>query len=86
LARLLGPLSWIMPFIAGVSKVDYRKFLLYNSLGIIVGIGQFILVGYIFGLHYEKILKNISWSITALLILIVFFLTLKFYLKKIKEG
>lgn len=51
LARLLGPLSWVMPFLAGIYAVPYRRFLPYNSAGVVVGVGQFILVGYLLGKH-----------------------------------
>jgi membrane-associated protein len=52
-ARLLGPLSWITPFLAGVYKVPYKPFLIYNILGVLVGVGQFIIAGYFFGKHYQ---------------------------------
>lgn len=47
-ARLLGPVSWITPFLAGTYKVPYQKFLGYNILGVTVGIGQFLIIGYFF--------------------------------------
>ncbi len=55
-ARLLGPLSWITPFIAGTLQAQYAQFLMYNVPGAIVGIGQFMVVGYLFGFSYGKIL------------------------------
>lgn len=56
LARFLGPISWVTPFLAGVYKLPYRTFLPYNVLGVIGGIGQFILIGYFFGATYTHIL------------------------------
>ena len=46
-ARLLGPLSWVMPFIAGVAKVQPRTFMLYSGIGVLIGTTQFIVVGYL---------------------------------------
>lgn len=54
-ARLLGPLSWITPFMSGVYNVPYRKFLPYNLAGIFVGVGEFIVAGYFFG-HYASLI------------------------------
>lgn len=51
-ARLLGPLSWVTPFLAGIYQVPYRSFLAYNIPGVVIGVGQFIIVGYLFGAHY----------------------------------
>lgn len=80
-ARLLGPLSWIMPFIAGVYKIDYKKFLIFNTLGIIVGIGQFIIVGYLFGMHYKEILKTIETYFWVIIIFILIFFMFKKFIR-----
>lgn len=76
-ARFIGPLSWTMPFIAGALKVKYRDFIKYNWPGVILGIGQFIIIGYIFGTSYSTILpilqKNIFYfGLIIFLIIIVF--------------
>lgn len=55
-ARLSGPLSWVMPAMAGAFRLDYATFLRFNTLGIVVGIGQFIAVGYFFGEYLPSIL------------------------------
>jgi membrane-associated protein len=55
-ARLSGPLSWVMPTMAGVFRLDYATFLGFNTLGIVIGIGQFIVVGYFFGQYLPSIL------------------------------
>ena len=57
IARLLGPLTWITPFIAGIYKVRYREFLPYNVLGVVVGVGQLLIIGYLFGAHYQRLLS-----------------------------
>jgi membrane-associated protein len=56
-ARLCGPLSWVMPTMAGVFRLDYATFLCFNTLGIMIGIGQFIVVGYFFGENLPAILQ-----------------------------
>ena len=59
-ARLLGPVSWITPFLAGTYKVPYPRFLGYNIAGVTVGIGQFLIIGYFFGSNFDAILSIIK--------------------------
>ncbi len=48
-ARFFGPLSWVTPFFAGMHDMRYRTFFVYNTPGVALGIGQFIVAGYFFG-------------------------------------
>ncbi|MCB9809621.1 DedA family protein [Candidatus Peribacteria bacterium] len=74
-ARLLGPLSWITPFLSGIYRLPFRSFLPYDVLGVVVGIGQFIVVGYFFGVHYDRILpvmsEYLSIAVGGILLLLV---------------
>ncbi|MDX1808137.1 MAG: LssY C-terminal domain-containing protein [Sulfurospirillaceae bacterium] len=83
-ARLLGPISWITPFIAGIYKLDYKKFLLYNIPGVIIGIGQFIIIGYFFGRHFDLVLKIFSTYILIVAFVLICIIFLYYYLKKRK--
>jgi membrane-associated protein len=56
-ARLSGPLSWVMPAMAGAFRLDYATFIRFNTLGVMIGIGQFIVVGYFFGAYLPSILE-----------------------------
>lgn len=78
-ARLLGPVSWITPFLAGTYNVPYQKFLGYNIAGVTVGIGQFLIVGYFFGANYQAALSIIKQdaaivAIIAILVLAVYYI------------
>ncbi|MBU3912705.1 MAG: DedA family protein [Nanoarchaeota archaeon] len=75
-ARFLGPLSWVTPFIAGIAGIRYKKFLKYNIPGAILGIGQFLVVGYLFGFSYLAVLKKagIYLFLLLLFVLVVFIL------------
>lgn len=46
-ARLLGPIAWVVPFIAGTQKIGWRRFTLYSSIGLLLGVGQFVAWGYL---------------------------------------
>ncbi|MGA8863416.1 MAG: DedA family protein [Gallionella sp.] len=54
-ARLSGPLSWVMPAMAGMFRLDYATFIRFNTLGVMLGIGQFIAVGYFCGAYLPAI-------------------------------
>jgi len=54
-ARLSGPLSWVMPAMAGMFRLNYITFIRFNTLGVMLGIGQFIVVGYFFGAYLPAI-------------------------------
>ncbi|MFA5831345.1 MAG: DedA family protein [Candidatus Paceibacterota bacterium] len=64
-ARLLGPFSWITPFLAGTYKMSYRKFIAWNIPGVFVGIGEFLIVGYLFGKNYDKALALMQKNVLA---------------------
>ncbi len=81
LARLLGPLTWITPFIAGMYRVPYREFLPYNILGVCIGVGQFLVIGYFFGASYTHILA-LEKRYAPLLILALAIVALLYYLFK----
>lgn len=86
LARLLGPLSWITPFLAGVYRVPYRTFVTYNTPGIFVGIGEFLVVGYFFGDQYRRILGIAEHYVLVVPVLIVAFFALRWIWKVKRRG
>lgn len=48
-SRLLGPVAWIMPFIAGSYAMRWTTFTLYSTIGLLLGVGQFTLAGFFIG-------------------------------------
>ncbi len=68
IARLSGPLSWITPALAGIFRLNYTTFLRFNTPAVIIGISQFILVGYFFGSYLPRILEwtaHYGWPLAA---------------------
>lgn len=54
-ARLCGPFSWFIPALAGTFHLPYSRFVIFNTLGVIIGIGEFLLVGYLLGDNLDTI-------------------------------
>lgn len=82
LGRLLGPLAWITPFLAGQYNVPYRKFLIFDTIGVMLGIGEFIAAGYLFGKHYEALLNLITTYSIVFLFVVTVLVLIYYYLKK----
>jgi membrane-associated protein len=59
IARLSGPLSWVTPAMAGIFRLDYGTFLRFNTPAVIIGISEFIIIGYFFGNHLGTILTGL---------------------------
>jgi membrane-associated protein len=64
LGRFVAFARALIPGLAGMSGLRYRVFLFYNALGgLIWGVG-YTLLGYVVGLSFERILKEVGlWSL-----------------------
>ncbi len=49
LARFIGPLRPVVPFVAGVCHLRVRKFIIFNVVGTFAASAVFLLIGYYFG-------------------------------------
>lgn len=54
LSRLLGPIAWVVPFMAGTNKISWTRFASLDLVGVILGVGQFILWGYLLAVGADK--------------------------------
>jgi membrane-associated protein len=72
LGRWTAFLRAVMPGLAGVSKMPYQRFLMWNALGGIAWGTTFCLVGYLAGNSYEAIERQIGlWGAVATAVLVV---------------
>lgn len=55
LARLLGPIAWVVPFVAGSQKITWKRFSIFSTLGLLLGVGQFVAWGYLIGYGVEQV-------------------------------
>jgi membrane protein DedA with SNARE-associated domain len=70
LGRFIAFFRALMPALAGISKMPYRVFLLFNALGGLVwGIG-FVLLGYFAGAAYKQVEKT-AGTVVAIVVAVV---------------
>ncbi|GAM59292.1 mll0121 protein [Vibrio ishigakensis] len=46
-SRLLGPVSWFVPCLSGTAKVSWLRFTACSTVGLLLGVGQFVVMGYL---------------------------------------
>ncbi|HVN11376.1 MAG TPA: DedA family protein [Kineosporiaceae bacterium] len=72
LGRWTAFLRAVMPGLAGVSRMPYRRFLAYNALGGIAWGTTFCLIGYLAGNSYDAIEKRVGvWGSVASLVVVL---------------
>ena len=74
--RFTAFLRAVMPGLAGISKMHYRRFLLANALGGLVWGIAFSLLGYFSGSQLARVEKYSSWLSIGLVIIVVLAITL----------
>ncbi len=68
IGRFLPIIRTFAPILAGVVKIDFKKFMLYNVVGALAWIGTLCSVGYFLG-TYEWVQKNIGYIVIGLIII-----------------
>jgi membrane-associated protein len=66
IARFMPIIRTFAPFVAGIGKMQYLKFLAYSISGTICWIGAFVMGGYLFG-SVEFVKKNFTIVIMAII-------------------
>ncbi len=65
LARFIGPLRPVMPFVAGLAKMPARQFFLFNIGSAIVFAPVYLFFGYFFGQAWEQA-RHLTGTVQAL--------------------
>jgi membrane-associated protein len=68
IARFLPIIRTFAPFVAGIGRMDYRRFTIYNIVGCVSWLGAFILGGYFFG-NVPIVKQNLTMVILAIIVI-----------------
>lgn len=68
LGRFLPIIRTFAPILAGVIRIDFKKFMLYNVVGAFAWIGTLSSIGYYLG-TYEWVQKNIGYIVIGLIVI-----------------
>ena len=85
LARFIPIIRTFAPFVAGIGKMHYRKFVAYNAAGGFVWVFGFTLAGYFFG-NIPSIKQNFSPVVLAIIAISVVPIVFEFIKAKTKKA
>ena len=84
IARFIPIIRTFAPFVAGIGKMNYFRFALYNVTGGIAWVWSFLLIGYWFG-NQPIVKKNFTLVILAIIVISVLPVVFEFW-KAWREG
>jgi membrane-associated protein len=63
--RFLAVIRTFAPFVAGVGRMDYRRFVGFSVLGTVLWVGLFVPLGFWLGNEYADKVDYVVWGIVA---------------------
>jgi membrane-associated protein len=85
LARFIPIIRTIVPFIAGMGNLEYKKFVKVNAIGGILWVTLFLGLGYFFG-NIELVKSNFSFIILGIIFISVAPVALSFMKPKLSRN
>jgi membrane-associated protein len=86
IGRFTAFLRAVMPALAGMSQMNYRRFLIANATGAVIWGVSFTLLGYFAGTALTRIENYASWVGLSVLIAMVLFFIIFHFVKKKRES
>lgn len=68
IARFAPFLRTFVPFVAGIGRMPYGRFLAFNALGALAWVGSFVGLGYFFG-NLPGVKEHFTWVLLGIIVL-----------------
>jgi len=68
IARFMPIVRTFAPFVAGMARMEYRRFVMFNVLGAALWVGPLVMIGYWFG-NIPVIKNNLSTVVIGIIVL-----------------
>ena len=78
IARFIPIIRTFAPFIAGVGKMNYLRFLIFNIIGAIVWVGIFVFSGYYFG-GISFVQNNLSFVLLGIILVSLIYPLIEYF-------
>jgi membrane-associated protein len=85
LGRFLPIIRTFAPIFAGIVKVDFKKFALYNVIGALLWVLTLTLAGYFLGKEFPQIVNYIEYIVIGFIVLATAPIVYAFIKKKSKQ-
>ena len=85
IARFMPILRTFAPFVAGIGKMPYVRFLAYSISGTICWIGTFVLGGYFFG-NLPTVKRNFHFVVVAIVVISVMPAIIGYFRERRRAG
>lgn len=85
IARFVPIIRTFAPFVAGIGRMRYRRFLAYNVAGGIAWVASFLMLGYYFG-NIPVIKQNLSLVLIGIIVVSLLFAAFEFIRQHYKNS
>jgi membrane-associated protein len=69
IAKFFPIVRTFLPILAGTAKISFRTFIVYNTIGAILRVFSFVLVGYFLGKKFEFVVNYIEYIVIGIVVL-----------------
>jgi membrane-associated protein len=85
LGRFVAFFRAVMPALAGISRMHYFRFLLFNAAGGLVWGAGFVMLGFLAGNSYETVAKTVGRDITAAVVVAAVVATVAWHVRSTRR-
>ena len=82
LGRFLPIIRTFAPILAGVIKIDFRKFMIYNIIGCTAWVFSLTLIGYFLGREYPHVKEYLEYIVIGLIVVTTLPVVIRYYFNR----